>query len=359
MTSISAQTDLSVDHVEIYVEDLDAALFSWVDRYAFAVIGFSNSTTHRSVALRHGSITLILTQATSELHPASAYVLAHGDGVADIALRTTDVPALYEAAVAAGGRPVQAPSRHRGDGPVCTAVIHGFGDLVHTLVQRPAGRDLGLPVGFEPAIAPRDGRSTGVGLIGVDHFAVCLPAGELDPTAEFYQRVLGFEHIFTERIEVGTQAMESKVVQSASGEVTLTLIEPDPKADPGQIDMFLKGHDGPGVQHVAFSTADAVRAVRALATRGVGFLSTPAAYYDLLAERIDPKSHTVEELRATNLLADEDHSGQLFQIFTSSVHPRRTLFFEIIERQGADTFGSANIKALYEAVESERVPQGA
>ena len=358
MTSTTARADVSVDYVEIYVEDLDAALFFWVDRYAFAVAGFSNSATHRSVALRQGAITLILTQATSDLHPASAYVLSHGDGIADIALRTADVPALYEAAVAAGAAPVQPPSRHRGEGPLCTAVIRGFGDVVHTLVQRPADGSFGLPVGFVASIGVRERQAASVGLLGVDHFAVCLPAGELDPTVDFYQRVLGFEHTFSERIEVGTQAMESKVVQSVSGAVTFTLIEPDTKADSGQIDMFLKGHDGPGVQHIAFSTADAVRAVRTLEGRGVGFLSTPGTYYDLLAERIEPKSHSVPELRAVNLLADEDHSGQLFQIFTSSTHPRRTLFFEIIERQGAGSFGSANIKALYEAVELERVPQG-
>jgi 4-hydroxymandelate synthase len=362
MTSTSVRTDqpdLSVDYVEIYVEDLDAALFAWVDRYAFAVVGFSAATTHRSVALRHGAITLILTQATSDQHPASAYVLRHGEGVADIALRTADAAAWYERAVAAGASAVRAPSRHRGGGPVATAIIGGFGDVVHTLVQRPANDALRLPVGFVPALGARDRWEGGVGLLSVDHFAVCLPAGELDPAVDFYQRALGFEQIFTERIEVGTQAMESKVVQSGSGEVTFTLIEPDPKADPGQIDMFLKGHDGPGVQHVAFGALDAVRAVRELDGRGVGFLSTPGAYYDLLAERIEPKGHTVEELRATNLLIDEDHDGQLFQIFTSSTHPRRTLFFEIIERQGAGTFGSANIKALYEAVELERVLQGA
>jgi 4-hydroxymandelate synthase len=151
--------------------------------------------------------------------------------------------------------------------------------------------------------------------------------------------------------------MESTVVQSRSGAVTLTLIEPDESAAPGQIDEFLKSHQGPGVQHVAFSTRDAVRAVRILGRRGVAFLTTPPAYYDLLRERVHLPDSKVESLRATSVLVDEDHDGQLFQIFTASTHPRHTLFFEVIERQGARTFGSANIKALYEAVERERTGQ--
>ncbi|GGV12623.1 VOC family protein [Streptomyces spectabilis] len=212
-----------------------------------------------------------------------------------------------------------------------------------------------LPAGFVPVPGAGDGSTEGVGLVEVDRVAVCLEAGDLDATALFYRRALGFQEVFQERIVVGDQAMESKVVRSAvTGAVTLTLVEPDPRAKAGQIDEFLKSHHGPGVQHLAFSGDDAVRAVRTLAARGVTFLKTPGTYYDLLGERIGLRTHALDELRATNLLVDEDHGGRLFQIFTASAHPRDTLFHEVIERQGARTFGSANIKALYEAVELER-----
>jgi 4-hydroxymandelate synthase len=196
-----------------------------------------------------------------------------------------------------------------------------------------------------------------VGLLEIDHIAVCLNTGDMNATVDFYRKALGFRDIFEEHIVVGAQAMESKVVQSPSGTVTLTLIEPDPSAAPGQIDEFLKSHQGAGVQHLAFSSPDAVRAVRVLTARGVTFLTTPPAYYDLLGQRIDLSRSRLEDLRARNVLADEDHHGRLFQIFTASTHPRHTLFFEVIERQGAETFGSANIKALYEAVELERTGQ--
>lgn len=348
MTPRSTVRNFEIDHVEMYVGNLEAAAFGWMDKYAFVLAATDRSADHRSVTLRQGPTRLVLTEPTSDRHPGAAYLQTHGDGVADIALRTSDVAAAFETAVRGGATAVREPVRRTEGSPVVTATIGGFGDVVHTLVQRD-----------ETAVSP-DAASRGpsdVDLLGIDHFAVCLTAGDLGPTVAFYERALGFRQIFEEHIVVGAQAMNSTVVQSASGAVTLTLIEPDTSAEPGQIDDFLKEHHGPGIQHIAFSSADAVRAVRALSRRGVEFLKTPEAYYNMLGARITLQTHTLEDLRTTNVLADEDHGGQLFQIFTASLHPRHTIFFEIIERQGAGTFGSANIKALYEAVELERTGQ--
>ncbi|KOT56570.1 MULTISPECIES: 4-hydroxyphenylpyruvate dioxygenase [Streptomyces] len=353
----AAVGDLAIDYIEMYVADLDAAAFAWVDKYAFTVVGTGGSADHRSIALRHGTITLVLTMATSDRHPASVYVVDHGDGVADIALRTADVEGAFAHAVAGGAEPLRRPARHGGPGAAVTATVSGFGDVVHTLVQRGPEEGPGLPVGFVATLQSRQPVPSEVGLLELDHIAVCLNNGDLEGTVAYYRRALGFQEIFEEHIVVGAQAMDSKVVQSPTGRVTLTLIEPDTTADPGQIDDFLKSHQGAGVQHLAFSCDDAVHAVRTLTGRGVEFLSSPAAYYDLLGARIQLSRHSLEDLRSTSLLADQDHGGQLFQIFTASTHPRRTIFYEIIERQGAETFGSSNIKALYEAVELEKKGQ--
>ena len=337
--------DFRIDYVEMYVGNLEEAALGWVDRYGFTVAATDRSADHRSTTLRQGAITLVLTQPMSDRHPGATYLDSHGDGVADIALSTPDVAAAFTSAVRAGAEPLREPGLHtEADGASITATIGGFGDVVHTLVQRAAPE-------------PVDVGEKTPDLLEIDHFAVCLNAGDLGPTVEYYQRVLGFRQIFEEHIVVGAQAMNSTVVQSESGAVTLTLIEPDRGADPGQIDDFLKDHHGPGIQHIAFSSDDAVRVVKALSRRGVEFLKTPATYYDMLAERIALETHTLDDLRATNVLADEDHGGQMFQIFTASTHPRHTIFYEVIERQGAETFGSANIKALYEAVELERTGQ--
>ncbi|PKV83183.1 4-hydroxyphenylpyruvate dioxygenase [Streptomyces sp. TLI_146] len=337
-----------ISHVEHYVADLTAAAAELTEAYGFRPVARAASAEAESLALRQGRITLVLTQARSPRHRGAEYVLAHGDGVADIALTVADVPAAFDEAVSRGAVPLAVPGRHE-DGR-STAVIAGFGDVVHTLVE--PGRD-GLPPGFTAlADAPAP---EGELLDELDHFAICLLPGELERTVEFYTRVLGFRMIFGELIKVGAQAMDSKVVQSATGEVTLTLIQPDTSAQPGQIDRFLAEHGGSGVQHLAFAARDVVHAVGTLRERGVEFLSVPDTYYAMLADRLELTRHTIGELHGLHVLVDEDHDGQLFQIFTRSTHPRRTLFHEVIERFGARTFGNGNIKALYEAVEAERL----
>ncbi|MFF3731969.1 4-hydroxyphenylpyruvate dioxygenase [Streptomyces sp. NPDC002476] len=342
----------SLNHIELYVPDAAAASSEFTEHYGFQPLGdiTGRNRDHRSLALSlghglDGSI-LVLTEGRTEEHPATRYVRAHDWGVADIALRTPDAAGAYRAALAAGAIGLREPQELYG---AVLATIAGFGDVTHTLVQPPEGASHRWLPGFGDLAEPV---TTPTGLNFVDHLAVCVDAGQLEPTVRFYQRALGFGVIFRERVEVGSQAMESTVVQNSARDVTLTIIEPDVTADPGQIDGFLERHGGAGVQHIAFATDHIVRTISVLGERGVEFLSTPDVYYDLLSRRLEPGHHSVEELRKLNLLADEDHDGQLYQVFTRSTHPRSTLFFEVIERMGAKTFGSGNIKALYEAVEA-------
>lgn len=242
---------------------------------------------------------------------------------------------------------------HSQDGTeVVTASVLGFGDVAHRFVQRSGDRDQFLPGVMDIFAAdPDEGEQL---LSIVDHAAICLPAGQLRPTVAFYEKVFGFSQIFEEFIEVGSQAMDSKVVQSPSGKVTFTLIEPVTDREPGQIDTFLARHGGAGVQHLALLCDDIVSTVETLGNRGVAFLQTPGSYYDQLQERFVRPDLLVEDLRRTNVLIDEDHWGQVFQIFTQSQHVRKTFFWEVIDRHGARTFGSGNIKALYEAVAREK-----
>jgi 4-hydroxymandelate synthase len=349
---------LRVDHIHFYVKDIVAATDWLTGGYGFTVYATADkqdgAPAFRSVGLGKERIRLVLTQADSSGHPAAEYTEKHGDGVADIALGVADAAAAFEAAVRRGAKPVSPPTRH---GEITTAAILGFGDTVHTFIQRPAGADERAL----PSLVPVAGDEPGpdAGLREVDHFAVCVHDGQLDRTVQFYADVLDFRLLFGERIVVGDQAITTKAVQSASGAVTLTLIEPDTSRAPGHVDGFMASHGGAGVQHIAFTTEDIVRTISSLESRGTEFLHTPASYYGLLIERIHLSRHSADALQAHNILVDEDHYGQLFQIFSKSVHPRETFFFEIIERFGARTFGNGNIKALYEAVELQRSRDGA
>jgi len=353
-----------IDHVEFYVGDARQAAFVLCTAFGFRVCGQGGPETglaaQRSLLLAQGDSRVLLTSALSTRHPAADFVSRHGDAVAVIAFGTGDLVAAYAEAVAAGATPIEPPRVHERDGAVVTAAtVSGFGDVVHRLVQRQhidfgssgtAGR-----VFLPGTIVPMDAASPdGPELLhAIDHAAICVPAGELEPTVRYYRDVFGFAPIFEEYIEIGGQGMFSRVVQSPSGGATFTLIQPDISRRPGQIDDFLAWHGGPGVQHLALSTTDIVAAVRKLSGRGVGFAFTPGGYYDALSERLGPTDIPVEQLREHGILADRDHWGRMYQIFAKSGHVRSTFFWELIERRGARTFGTSNIPALYEAKERE------
>ncbi|MFF0387203.1 VOC family protein [Kitasatospora sp. NPDC004615] len=283
----------------------------------------------RAVHLIQGGIRLRLLSSELTDHPVARWVERHGEGVAVLALGCADPAAALERAERHGAEVLDRAG----------ALIAGFGDTALRFVPLPDG-------------APE---TVGGDLLdALDHVAICVPARRLAESVRFCEAALGMRLIFGEYIEVGEQAMDSSVVQSPSGDVTFTLIEPDTGRRAGQIDTFLADHDGAGVQHLALRTDDIATAVRAARSHGVEFLTTPGAYYDGLAERLGDTAIPVGTLRELDVLVDQDHGGQLFQIFARSTHPRRTFFLELIERQGAGTFGTANIKALYEAVERQR-----
>ncbi|MFJ1754129.1 VOC family protein [Kitasatospora sp. NPDC088134] len=323
-----------IAYTELYVEDAHKYAAQLRDDWGFTLTAPTAVAPGTAQVLAHqGSIRVLVTSAVETEHQVAEWVRRHGDGVAVIALRHTDkvaAAAAAERALNAGGGCL--------DG---AGTVSGFGDLALRFTD---AVDL-LPAGELP----------GAGALSLlDHVAIVVPGGQLERSVEWAVRGLGFREIFREYVEVGDQAMDSRVVQSPCGAVTFTLLEPDTSRAAGQIDGFLAAHGGAGVQHLAWATASITDSVRELAARGVAFLSTPGAYYEALEGRLGPTAIPVSELRETHVLVDRDHGGELFQIFARSTHPRRTFFLELVERRGAGTFGTANIKALYEAVERER-----
>jgi 4-hydroxymandelate synthase len=352
-------TILGVDHVEFCVADARQTASHLCGVFGFRVLGRvgpdSGPGGGLSVLIGQGGARVLLTSGLSAGHPASGYVARHGDGVSAVAFATDDVAAAYADAVAAGAAPLAPPAVLEDDaGAVTVATVSGFGDVVHRLVARRGAAEAVPGLVPEPEPGPDGGPGPAGDLVsGLDHAAVCVPGGTLDAIALYYEKAFGFRIIFEEYIEVGAQAMFSKVVQSPSGAATFTFLEPDLSHRPGQIDDFLAWHDGPGVQHLALATPDIAGAVAALAARGVGFAPTPPSYYALLAERQGLADVPVERLAPLGILVDRDHWGRMYQIFATSGHIRRTFFWELIERHGSRTFGTSNIPALYAAKERE------
>jgi len=345
----------TIDHLEMFTDDADEAATRLCAGFGFTVHGRGGPDTGLTdrvcVLLRQHDITLLVTSPLDARHRAHEFLDRHGEGIAVVGFAVDDATATFTEAVERGAVPLEAPRTLDPEGSGVTfATVDGFGDVQHrfTSRRRPSGPFAPGPIAERPE-QPAPGL-----LRDVDHLAVCLPPGELDRAVSRYRAVFDLEQSFEEQIIIGKQAMRSKVVQSRSGGVTFTIIEPDLTRDPGQIDAFVAANGGAGVQHVAFRTEDIVAGVRACAAQGVPFLSTPGEYYAALPERLGPVGVPVERLREFSILADRDYAGVMLQIFTASTHPRRTLFYELIERRGARTFGSNNIKALYEAVEREQ-----
>ncbi|MGW0394914.1 4-hydroxyphenylpyruvate dioxygenase [Streptomyces sp. NPDC003042] len=352
----------AIAYAELYVSDDREATGFLIGSLGFVPVAVAGPATgtrdRRSTVLRDGAVTLVVTQALEPHCPVASYVELHGDSIADLAFTCADVTEAFDRAVLAGAAVLHrpAPSRVRGqDGEY--AVVSGFGDIRHTLLPAAEGHAGQLPPDRDWALLPAADTAS-VARPVLDHVAVCLEAGTLRKTAAFYEAAFGMPYYSSEYIQVGEQAMDSIVVRGADGGVTFTLIEPDDSRLPGQIDRFLSAHNGAGVQHLAFLVDDIVDSVRSLGERGVNFLNTPDAYYDLLARRVSGMADRIAELRETSVLADRDEWGYLLQIFTRSPYPRGTLFYEYIQRNGARGFGSSNIKALYEAVEREREVAG-
>jgi 4-hydroxymandelate synthase len=294
----------------------------------------------------------VLTQALVPGDEAAHYVELHGDGVKDVALRTADAAAAFHEAVRRGAQPVCEPRVYEGrHGRLVRATVASpVDDLVHSFIQREAPEEDFWPGRFQPVVSPAPEREV---MVAVDHVALCLMPGTLQDTVLAYARTLGLHESHEENVETQYGGMNSKVVQDASGRVCFPMMEPMLGKLPGQIDRFLGSHRGPGAQHLAFLCDDILDSVRELRERQVPFLESPPGYYEALPARVGPLVEDLEVLRAGNVLVDREGDGYLLQVFTRSVHPRRTLFFEVIQRKKARGFGAANVRALYQSVEQE------
>lgn len=333
-----------VEYVELYASDEQSAVAYFVSSFGFALVAESAADGSRTSLLRHGSVQLAVTTGRE----TETFLEAHGDGIADVAFGCDDVEESFRRAVAAGASPVSSePGR---------LAVAGFGDVRHSLVPRSGGN--GFPAGrrWTPVPEVKDRPAERIRLL--DHIAVLVEGGRLTDYASYYSDAFGFERYSSEYIQIGDQGMDSVVVRSQSGGITFTILEQDPTKKAGQVDAFLSRNGAPGVQHLAFMVDDIVAAVREFSDRGIDFLNTPGAYYDMLAERLPGIKAEISDLRSANVLADRDEWGYLLQLFTRSPYKRNTLFYELVQRRGARGFGSANIRALYEAVEREELGAG-
>ncbi|MEO8089250.1 MAG: 4-hydroxyphenylpyruvate dioxygenase [Gemmatimonadales bacterium] len=351
------------DFVEFYVGNAKQASHYYRTAFGFQLVAYRGPETgtrdRATYLLQQNKVRLLLTSPLSPEHPAAAHIAQHGDGVRDIALWVDDARKAFSDAVERGAKPAQKPTVMRDDtGEVVIAGIHTYGDTIHSLVERRNYKGLFLP-GFQ-AVTPRYAPPP-VGLQYVDHCVGNVELGAMNTWVKFYQDVMGFRNLISfDDNDISTEysSLMSKVVASGNDRIKFPINEPAQGRKKSQIDEYLDFYRGPGVQHLAIATDNIIETVTALRDRGVDFLQVPKAYYDSVLDRVGHIDEDLAPLKELGILVDRDDEGYLLQIFSKPVEDRPTLFYEIIQRKGARSFGKGNFKALFEAIEREQASRG-
>ncbi|HUC80572.1 MAG TPA: 4-hydroxyphenylpyruvate dioxygenase [Flavisolibacter sp.] len=352
------------DYVEFYVGNAKQAAHYYMSAFGFQAIAYSGPETGDkekvSYVVRQNKLTFVLTTPIRANNSIADHIYKHGDGVKYLALRVDDATSAWEETTRRGGKSYLQPKTLKDDnGEVVISGIHTYGETVHLFIERKNYKGAFMP-GFRswsnPHFAPKD-----TGLQYVDHCVGNVGWNQMNPWVKFYEEVMGFRNILSfDDNDISTEysALMSKVMSNGNGFVKFPINEPAEGKKKSQVEEYLEFYDGEGVQHVALATTDIVSTVKDLKSRGVEFLQVPTTYYDDLLDRVGTIDEDLEPLKELGILVDRDDEGYLLQLFTKPVQDRPTLFFEIIQRKGAKSFGKGNFKALFEAIEREQAERG-
>ncbi|MDN3671128.1 4-hydroxyphenylpyruvate dioxygenase [Echinicola jeungdonensis] len=354
---------IGTDHIELYVGNAKQSALYYQYAFGYRLVAYAGPETgirdRASYVLEQGKIRLVLTSPLFDVHPISTHIKKHGDGVKVIALEVSDAEKSWEETTSRGASSYQEPRTLEDEfGTVTISSIHTYGEVIHTFVDR---KNYNGP--FLPQFMERKSQysSQPVGFKFIDHCVGNVGWGEMNKWVNFYEKVMGFSLLVTfddKDISTEYSALMSKVVANGNGYIKFPINEPAKGKKKSQIEEYLDYYNSPGVQHIAIATDDIIFTVEELRKRGVEFLEVPPTYYDDLHNRVGEIDENIKSLQNLNILVDRDKEGYLLQIFTKPVQDRPTLFYEIIQRKGARSFGKGNFKALFEAIEREQELRG-
>lgn len=351
------------DYVELYVGNAKQAAHYYKTALGFEDLAYAGLETglrdRTSYVLQQGKIRLVL---TTPLDPESAmahHLRLHGDGVKVIALWVDDAYDAFEQTTKRGADPYLSPvTTDDFNGVIKMSGIHTYGDTVHLFIERKQYNGLFLP-GYEKLDTGYNPGTTGLKYI--DHMVGNVELGSMNKWASFYEQVMGFANLVTfddKDISTAYTALMSKVMTNGNGYIKFPINEPAIGKKKSQVEEYLDFYKGPGCQHIAVATDDIVFTVSEMKKRGIEFLHVPGSYYDTVEARVGHISEDLQTLKKWGIMVDRDEEGYLLQIFTKPVEDRPTLFFEIIQRKGAKSFGKGNFQALFESIEAEQERRG-
>ena len=351
------------DFVELYVGNAKQAAHFYKTAFGFQSLAYAGPETGMkdrvSYVLRQNKLTFILTTPLRTGNEIADHIYKHGDGVKFLALKVDDARSAFEETTKRGAKAYQEPTVLKDDnGEVVVSGIHTYGDTVHLFIERNNYNGVFMP-GFRAWTSNYNPPPTG--LQYVDHCVGNVGWNQMNPWVKFYEEVMGFRNILSfddKDISTEYSALMSKVMSNGNGYVKFPINEPAEGKKKSQVEEYLDFYNGEGVQHVAIATNDIVSTVTQLQNRGVEFLSIPPSYYETVLDRVGKIDEDLEPLQRLGILIDRDDEGYLLQIFSKPLEDRPTLFFEIIQRKGAKSFGKGNFKALFEALEREQDARG-
>lgn len=351
------------DYVEFYVGNAKQAAQFYKSAFGFQSVAYAGPETGSkdkvSYVLRQQKLTFVFTTALHSDHPIAGHVHLHGDGVKALALRVDDATSAWNETTARGGKSCMEPVTLTDKwGEVVLSGIHTYGDTIHLFVERNNYKGPFMPGYREWKTTYNPAPS---GLLYVDHCVGNVGWNQMNRWVKFYEDVMGFRNILSfddKDISTEYSALMSKVMSNGNGYVKFPINEPAEGKKKSQVEEYLEFYKGEGVQHVALATHDIIDTVTQLRDSGVEFLQVPVSYYDDLLSRVGKIDEDIQPLKELGILVDRDDEGYLLQIFTKPVEDRPTLFFEIIQRKGAQSFGKGNFKALFEAIEREQSARG-
>jgi len=354
---------LGTDYVEFYVGNAKQAAHYYKTAFGFQDLAYAGLETgvrnSTSYALQQGKIKLVLTTPLNSQSPVAEHIKKHGDGIKVIALWVNDAYDAFEQTVKRGAKPYLQPETIKNkDGEVRRSGIHTYGDTVHLFIERKNYNGVFLP-GFEKYQSEYNPAPTGLKYI--DHMVGNVELGRMNEWSKFYAEVMGFFNLITfDDKDISTEytALMSKVMTNGNGYIKFPINEPAMGKKKSQIEEYLDFYEGAGCQHIAVATDNIVHTISEMRKRGVEFLYVPGSYYDTVKERVGIIEEDLEELKKWGIMVDRDEEGYLLQIFTKPVEDRPTLFYEIIQRKGAKSFGKGNFKALFESIEAEQARRG-
>tara|TARA_R110000850_G_scaffold252987_1_gene378192 strand:- start:843 stop:1988 length:1146 start_codon:yes stop_codon:yes gene_type:complete len=351
------------DYVELYVGNAKQAAHFYKTAFGFQPIAFSGLETGSkdkvSYVLAQGKIRLVLTSPLTKDGPINEHINKHGDGVKNVALWVDDATKSWQETTSRGAVSTFEPKTIEDEnGKAVLSAIRTYGETNHIFVERSNYNGIFLPgyKAWNPDYQPSD-----VGLKYIDHMVGNVGWNEMNKWVEFYAKVMGFAQLISfddKDISTDYTALMSKVMTNGNGRIKFPINEPAEGKKKSQIEEYIDFYNGAGVQHVAVATDNIIETVTQMTERGVEFLKVPAIYYDTVLDRVGEIDEDLEPLKKLGILIDRDDEGYLLQIFTKPVADRPTLFFEIIQRKGAKSFGKGNFKALFEAIEREQESRG-